>query len=113
MKKKTSRCRTEYGQRYHPVKSRKSGIFSAFTDVAEELSGPGLQLRGGKILDVDGCTAVLACDENVVRLRTKESVITILGTDLETSDFSAYTLTIRGEIRSIELEPVPIKGGKG
>ena len=113
MKQKSSRCRTEYGQRYHPVKTRKPGLFSAFADAAEELSGPGLQLRGGRILDVDGCTAVLACDENIIRFRTKESIIPILGTGLETSDFSAYTLTIRGEIRSIELEPAPVKGGKG
>lgn len=115
MKQKKSRNRSEEGSRYHPTKPRRAHFLEAFREVREELTGPNLQLRGGHILDIEGCAAVLACDGDLVRLRTAGSVITVLGKGLETSDFSASTLTVRGEIRSVELEPARrnAKGGRG
>ena len=72
----------------------------------------GREMRG-RVLDIDGCAGVLACDDNIIRLRLKDTVLTVLGSNLQALDFSAYTLTVTGDIRSIELEPLPKRKGAG
>ena len=104
---KKNRNRFPEGYRYQPSRAKRPSLLSALRGAEEELTGPSLQLRGGRVLDIDGCTGVLACDENIIRLKLGETVLTILGSGLRTMDFSAYTLTVMGDIRSLELEPLP------
>ena len=105
-KQKSCRNRCPDGSRYTPMRVKKPGLLDAFREIREELTGPSFQFHGGDTLDIDECTAILACDSDMVRLELRETVLTILGSGLVASDFSAYTLTVRGNIRSIELEPL-------
>ncbi len=113
LKHRESRNRFPEGNRYQPVKTKGVSLIKIFKGLEEELSGPSLQLRGGRVLDIDGCTGVLACDDSIVRLRLKDTVLTVLGSGLQALDFSVYTLTVTGDIRSIELEPIPKRKGAG
>ncbi len=105
-KRPRARNRCPDGTRYEPLRQKRAGLFDAFREVREEFTGPAFQFHGGDTLDIDDCTAVLACDGDMVRLLLPGTALTILGSGLSTSDFSAHTLTVRGNIRSIELEPI-------
>lgn len=107
MKHRETRNRFPEGNRYEPTRQKRVSLLRILRGIEEELTGPSLQLRGGRVLDIDGCTGVLACDDSIIRLRLKDTILTILGSDLQALDFSAYTLTVLGNIRSIELEPIP------
>ena len=113
LKRRESRNRFPEGNRYQPVKPKGVSLLKIFKGLEEELAGPSLQLRGGRVLDIDGCAGVLACDDNIIRLRLKDTVLTVLGSNLQVLDFSAYTLTVTGDIRSIELDPLPKRKGAG
>lgn len=107
MKHRETRNRFPEGNRYEPVRPKRVSLLRILRGLEEELTGPSLQLRGGRVLDIDGCTGVLACDDSIIRLRLPDTVLTVLGSDLQALDFSTYTMTITGNIRSIELEPIP------
>ena len=90
-RKAESRNRCREGTRYSPEKPRREPLLAAFRAGAEELKGAQLQLQGDRELFVEGCRAVLTYDD----------------------DFTAASLTVRGSIRGLELEPVSRKEGKG
>ena len=48
-----------------------------------------------------------------LKQQKKRTVLTVLGSGLQALDFSVYTLTVTGDIRSIELEPIPKRKGAG
>ena len=111
MKPKNPRNRCLDGSRYRPLPKAKYRLFAAFREKREEFTGPQLQLRGGRILDVEDCQGVRICSDSIIRLELPGFLLTILGSGLSAQDFSASTLTIRGNIRSLELDALPRKKG--
>ena len=51
-----------------------------------------------------------ACDENLIRLRLPGLLLMVLGEGLQVGEFAAESLSVRGKIRSLELETEGKKG---
>ena len=112
-RKAESRNRCREGTRYSPEKPRWEPLLAAFRAGAEELKGAQLQLQGDRELFVEGCRAVLTYDDDMAVLLLDGLRLTVLGAGLRVDDFTAASLTVRGSIRGLELEPVSRKEGKG
>ena len=109
--KKENRNRFAAGSRHVPAVRRREPLFSAFLSKAEEALEPQIQLQGQRKLYVEGCRAVVSCDENLVKLLLRGMSLTVLGAGLTVSDYTASTFTISGDIRGLELEPAGRKEG--
>ncbi len=107
--RKESRNRCTEGTRHNPVRRSRESLFSAFLGKAQETMEPQMQLQGRRELYVEECQGVLSCDDNLVKLQLRGMTLTILGAGLTVSDFTVSTLTVHGDIRGLELEPVSRK----
>ena len=58
-----------------------------------------ITLLGSGEVNVENCVCVFGCDENLMILRTQDTLIKIHGTD-----FGAYGVKVRGAIHSLGLE---------
>lgn len=112
LRKTEPRNRCGEGTRHIPVKRRREPLLSAFRSKVEETMEPQIQLQGSRELFVEECRSVLSYDDNLVKLLLRGMTLTVLGTGLTVLDFTASTFTIRGDIRSLELEPVSRKGAE-
>ena len=63
-----------------------------------------ITLLGSGEVNVENCVCVFGCDENLMILRTQDTLIKIHGTDLVLDNFGAYGVKVRGAIHSLGLE---------
>lgn len=110
IREKEPRNRCREGSRHPMEKRRREPLAAAFFRKTEELFGPQIQLLGNRELLIEGCRSVEACDENLIRLRLPGLLLMVLGEGLQVGEFAAESLSVRGKIRSLELETEGKKG---
>lgn len=63
-----------------------------------------LELRDTCELDAHGCEGILLYSDTMIRLSMKKYVLNIIGKGLFCSSYLPYTIRVRGDISSLELE---------
>lgn len=79
---------------------------SALTGVPPEgfCDMPTLLCRSNMEIQVEGCRAILAYSDTEIQLDLREMCLTIVGTELQMSDFHGRYLTIGGKITGCRWE---------
>lgn len=62
-----------------------------------------LHMQGNHELRVENCMRILEYNDVLVRLRTRDMIVEIWGTDLRVYDFNDSCVIIRGTVQSIQL----------
>lgn len=65
---------------------------------------PNAQIIGNVMLDIDGCVGIKKYEEEEIILRCKEYLIKIKGQSLSMLTFSMGHVSVRGVIKSYEIE---------
>ncbi len=65
---------------------------------------PNAQIIGNVMLDIDGCVGIKKYEEDEIIIRCKEYVISIKGETLSMLTFSQGHVSVRGVIKSYEIE---------
>ena len=67
---------------------------------------PNAELIGNTFFNVDGCTGIKKYDKDEIVLRSKSFILKIMGQELTMTVFSQGRVSIRGYIKSYEIEKV-------
>lgn len=102
MAKKLSRNR--YGfEKYTFQKKKKESFFEAFRDKGKEFQNEAqLVLSGKREVYIEGCTDILEYDDIMIKLDIKGEKVLVFGKNLSVSGFTETSITITGEIQSLE-----------
>ena len=102
MAKKLSRNRYG-GEKYILPKQKKASLIEAFKEKRERLENePQLVLSGRREIYIEGCTDILEYDDVMVKLDIKGEKMLIFGKNLSVSGFTESSVTVVGEIQSME-----------
>jgi sporulation protein YqfC len=86
-------------------KSMGQFISDVFDIPLEGISNvPSAQLVGNVMLDVDGCIGIKKYEEDEIIIRCKEYLIKITGMSLSMLTFSQGRISVRGVIKTYEIE---------
>jgi len=84
-------------------------VFNFFSEIKKELKLPSLDSNyqmvniNGNILYVEGHKGLLNLSDELIMFRTKNKIISVSGKDLKLKILSSTTLSIMGEIESVEV----------
>lgn len=84
-------------------------MFNFFSEIKKELKLPSLDSNyqmvdiNGNILYVEGHKGLLNLSDELIMFRTKNKIISVSGKDLKLKILSSTTLSIMGEIESVEV----------
>lgn len=65
---------------------------------------PNAQIVGNVMLDIDGCIGIKKYEQDEIIIRSKEHLIKIKGESLSMLTFSLGRISVRGVIKSYEIE---------
>ena len=90
---------------------QKKGFSNIISDIFDiPLDGisdiPNAELIGNTFFNVDGCTGIIKYEKNEIALRSKDFILKIVGEELIVTVFSQGRVSIRGFIKSYEIEKV-------
>ena len=83
-------------------------MFNFFSEIKKELKLPSLDSNyqmvniNGNILYVEGHKGLLNLSDELIMFKTKNKIISVSGKDLKLKILSSTTLSIMGEIESVE-----------
>ena len=63
-----------------------------------------IQITGKDSVLVDGCKKIMEYNDILVKVKTREMVVSVWGSGLYVSEFGTDTIYIYGKIKSVELE---------
>lgn len=84
-------------------------MFNFFSEIKKELKLPSLDSNyqmvdiNGNILYVEGHKGLLNLSDELIMFKTKNKIISVSGKDLKLKILSSTTLSIMGEIESVEV----------
>ncbi len=63
-----------------------------------------LNLCGNRELRVENCMQILEYNDVLVRLRTRDMIVEVWGTELRVSDYNDSSVLVTGTISSVQLQ---------
>ncbi len=84
-------------------------MFNFFSEIKKELKLPSLDSNyqmvniNGNILYVEGHKGLINLSDELIMFKTKNKIISVSGKDLKLKILSSTTLSIMGEIESVEV----------
>ncbi len=96
--------RNRFGcEKYIVHKKKRTSFFDAFKEKKETFENEAqLVLSGKREVYIEGCTDISEYDDIMVKLDIKGEKLLIFGKNLSISGFTESSITVMGEIRSME-----------
>lgn len=103
LRKKLSRNRFGSEDKYILSRKVKKPFFDAFKEETQKLiSEPQFQVIGNGEIYIEGCADILEYDDMIIKLKLSKKTLLIMGKDLSVSGYTESSITVKGEIQSLE-----------
>ena len=79
-------------------------IFSCGDEIAAgAIKNPHLELFANREIIVEGCMGVMEYSDTYLKLRLPKGALTVCGTDFDIVTFEGTTITVKGNMSSLEF----------